>query len=140
MNQRTLRWVVPASCLVAAACGSQTETIDRRVEDRVTIEQGIYGQITSVDDVGEHEPQYFSGFGVFVYAVPPGTELGEPVANTSSEASRGFYEVALPASDHVVCTTFRRCVVVTITEGQRLRLDYEFGPGPGWSSGTSWPP
>ncbi len=140
MNKRTLQWLAPASFLVAAACGSRTETIDRHVEDLVTIDQGIYGQITQLDDVGEHRPSYLPGFGVYVYAVPPGTELGEPVAGTSSEASRGFYEVALPTGDHLACTSFQRCVVLTLAQGERLRLDYEFSVGPGWSTGAVWPP
>jgi hypothetical protein len=137
MNERAFRLLAPASFWVALACGGHAAPT---VEQRVTIQQGIYGQVTSLDDVGRHEPQPLGGFPIYVYDVPAGTVLGAPTASTASETSLGFYEMALPSGDHVVCTSFQRCVVVTIRAGQRLRLDYEFSVGPGWSSGAPWPP
>lgn len=75
-----------------------------------------------------------------MYDVPSGTVLGAPTASTVSESSIGFYEIALSNGDHVACTSYERCVAVTVSEGQRLRLDYEYSVGPGWSSGAPWPP
>jgi hypothetical protein len=45
----------------------------------------------------------------------------------------GFYEVALPAGDHWVCTTFRRCMALTVPPAGSVALDYDAGVGPGWS-------
>jgi hypothetical protein len=139
MIRPTLRLLAVASALAASACGDEERTLDRHVEDLVTIDQGVYGQITSVSDVGPSAADYLPGFTVEVYVVPVGTERGTPVASTASEASRGFYKVSLSAGDHLVCTASGSCVVVTLAAGEVLRLDYESGPGPGWSRGTSWP-
>jgi hypothetical protein len=135
---------LPAILLLvaAAACGVRTERIDRYVEDLVTIQHGLYGQVTEVDDVGNEEetaPRYLPGFAVDAFEVPLGAELGSPVASTSSRLPRAFYELSLPAGDHVVCSSFKRCVVITLGAGELMRLDYEFSFGPGWSSGTPWP-
>jgi hypothetical protein len=126
--------------LAALGCGGGGEGIDRHVEDLVTIDQGIYGQITSADDVGDADHAYLAGFGVDVYTIPDGTVLGTPLANTVSGQERGYYELALDAGDWLVCTRFQRCVIVTVAAGQRLRLDYEFSNAPGWSRGTPWEP
>lgn len=117
--------------------GAVADGIDGRVEDLVTIRKGLYGQVTSVDDVGEPQPEYLPGFGIDVFPVPDGTELGSPIAHAAS-VSRGFYEIELSPSEYVVCSSFRRCVRLAL--GDELhRLDYEFSVGPGWSAGTSWP-
>ncbi len=55
----------------------------------------------------------------------------QPHAQTVSD-QRGFYELELETGDYWVCTSFRRCVDVTIEEQTLLQLDYEFGAGPGW--------
>jgi hypothetical protein len=137
MNRSASQLLAPASFWLALACGGHTPpTIDQRV----TIQQGIYGQITSSNDVGPPERQHVGEFQVNVYDVPSGTVLGAPTASTVSDDSLGFYEISLPKGDHVVCTSFQRCVLVTVFDGQRLRLDYEISVGPGWSRGAPWPP
>ncbi len=127
-----------ASVLAVTACGDDA-SIDRNVEKYVTIQQGIYGQITSLDDVGsDNDPKYLPGFGVDVFAVPAGDALADPIASAVSNG-RGFYEIDVPAGEYVICSSFRRCVSISVAQGL-LRIDYESGVGPGWSQGTSWPP
>lgn len=124
--------------IALTGCGGKSaKGIDRQVEELLTIRRGLYGQVTSLDDIGEHLPEYLQRFGIDVFQVPGGTELGSPVAHTAS-AERGFYEIELPPSDYVVCSSFRRCVRVALGDELR-RLDYEFSVGPGWSAGTWWP-
>jgi hypothetical protein len=139
MKATLVRSLAALMLAASAGCEGGAYSIDHRVEDLVTIDHGLYGQVTAVNDVGNVEESYLPGFAIDAYEVPPGTELGAPVAITSSRLPRGFYEVALPAGDHVVCTRFLRCVLVTLAEGELRRLDYELGVGPGWSGGTPWP-
>jgi len=129
--------LLPALWLALATCGEDLP-IDRHVEDLVTIAHGIYGQVTTVDDVGEPMPAYLPGFAIGVFAVPAGSVLGNPVA-TATSGARGFYEIELPAGDQVLCTAFERCVLVTLVAGELSRIDYEFSLGPGWSRGSPWP-
>ncbi len=134
MTPRKLRWVGLALVLGAAGCGD--DGIDRDVEDLVTITQGIYGQVTSTNDVGDVETRYLPGFEIDVFPVPPifpapDDEHGVPVATTESGA-RAFYEVALDPGDYVVCTFFGRCIDITVLEGALMRLDYSFSIAPGW--------
>jgi hypothetical protein len=138
MSSRTHRVVAALALALVVGCGGRDATLDRHVEDLVSIQHGLYGQVTAVDDVGSPAPTYLPGFGVEAFAVPAGTTLGAPEASTTS-AARGFYELALPTGDHVVCSSYGRCVVVTLADGELRRLDYEFSVGPGWSAGTPWP-
>ncbi len=131
---------IPCLALLAlVACGSERKTVDRHVEDLVTIAHGLYGQIITVNDVGNTDEAYQPGFTVDVYALPSGVALG-PVLATATSGDRGFWELGLDAGDYVVCTAFQRCVAVTLASGELLRLDYELSVGPGWSAGTPWPP
>ncbi len=124
--------------LAAAACGR--ERSDPQPEDLVTIAHGLYGQAISVNDVGDPNEQYLAGFAIDAFAAPTaGGALGAPQASTSTDA-RGFYQLELPAGAYVVCTSFGRCVLISLADGELVRLDYEFGVGPGWSLGTPWIP
>ena len=130
-------WAATAGLLLAG-CGGNG--IDRHVEPLVTIDQGIYGQATSVNDVGDPDVQVLWGFEVDAFAVPSsGTELAA-TEGSATTASMGFYEIALPAGEHVVCTASRRCVTATVPQGGLVRLDCELSVGPGWQGGTPWPP
>lgn len=144
MNASVRRSLSAALLLAAlAACGRDDHHgIDRHVEDLVTIDHGVYGQATYVDDVGDPAAatSYLPGFGIEVYPLPLSVTLGAAVATTASRADRGFYQLELGPGDYVVCTQFHRCVAITLADGARTRLDYEMSVGPGWSAGTPWPP
>ncbi len=119
-------------------CGSDDIPSDEEVEEFATLNQGIYGLITSYNDVGDdNEVESSSDFGVIVREKTSDKPEGVPVASTSSN-DRGLYQLPLEPGVYWVCTEFLRCVWFELDEGQRLRLDYEFGPGPGWSAGE-WP-
>ncbi len=140
MRARVRRWLPSLALAAVLGCDHQGGGIDRHVEDLVTIDQGIYGQVTSVNDVGAPDTAYVPAFPVSVFPVPDGIVLGSPIASAETGPDRGFYQVALDAGDWVVCDWARRCVTASVGPAQRLRLDYEIGPGPGWSNGTPWTP
>ncbi len=57
-----------------------------------------------------------------------------PLFVVTSDTEHGFYQIELVTGDYQICTTFQRCTRFTVSPGQRVRLDYEFGPGSaGWS-------
>lgn len=135
----------PLACaLLALTCLSCTEEspveqgteegIDREVEMFITINQGIYGQVTTYDDVGPGPLEYVEGFGLHVYLTEPSLDPGDFSGAVLEIRSieNGFFEIDLAAGNYYVCTTFKRCVVVEQREGELLRLDYEFSVGPGW--------
>ncbi len=127
MCRKMIAVVALGSWHLLAACGA---SIDRDVSDRVTISQGVFGQTTRHDDVGSNPVEYHQ-MDLVVFAAPRAQGV-EPVARVTS-GERGFYEVELAAGDFEICTTFDRCAQFSIGEGERARLDYEFGAGPGWS-------
>src|SRR5437870_1865164 len=108
--------------LVAAACG-----VDRDVEHRVTITTGVYGQTTSSSDVGsDRGPHYYQ----------MDIELRDHTDARLAQArsgEQGFYELAAVPADYRICSSFGRCTDITIAANQRLRCDYEFTLGGGWS-------
>lgn len=127
-----------ALVVLLTLAGCSPEPIDERVEQFVTIAQGVYGQATLLGDLRADDPDYLSGLRVDVYPAPPvsaapGDELGTPVASTES-GWHGFFEVALEPGGYVVCTGYGDCAAVTIAAGELARLDYQVGPGPGWSA------
>jgi hypothetical protein len=117
-----------AALLSGLACTS----VDPIVEDRLTISSGIYGQTTSLDDVGDHSPEYMS----MELTVTPSSDDGARVSTVRSDEA-GFFESELLPGSYSICTTFGRCADFDVQPGQCVRLDYEFGPGPGWSQSTS---
>ncbi len=133
-----MKCLAVASLVTCFLPGCGGRSVDPHVEDLVTIRTGIYGQVTSVNDVGDTDSDYVRDFGVDVFQVPAATELGAPIAHTAS-AGRGFYQLEIEPADYVVCSAFRRCVRITVGD-QPLRLDYEISVGPGWSTGTTWVP
>lgn len=104
------------------------------VEQQVSIDQGIYGLITTYDDVGSYNPiLVLPGFTVNVfYEKPSSGEEAIPLLSTESD-SRGIYQIPLQSDEYCVCTAFRRCTSITVSENKTLRLDYDFSNGPGWS-------
>lgn len=123
--------IVMSFVLSSTACFE--EEFDPYVEDLLTISQGIYGQTTSHDDVGYNPIVVNSDFTVLAYTSQPPENLNgaEPFASDISD-ERGFYELALEPGEYWICTAFGRCIQLTLGT-ELLRLDYEFGVGPGWS-------
>ena len=117
--------------LTSTACFE--EEFDPYVEDRLTVSQGIYGQTTSHDDIGYNPVVVNSDFTVLAYTSEPPQNLdgAQPFASDVSD-ERGFYELSLQPGEYWICTTFGRCIQLDLGT-ELLRLDYEFGAGPGWS-------
>ncbi len=146
MGPKTVRWLCVASMLGAAACDS--DRFSTGVEEFLTIRQGVYGQVTSYDDVGGRT-DYLPGISVDAFVVPtpppepplyqmPPGELGPPVASMVSTA-HGFYELALDPGDYLLCALpcgpdLPRCTIATVPAGGLVRRDYSFDGSPnGWS-------
>ena len=128
----TLVVLISYSCV---GCSSDDEKINREIEDLLTITQGIYGQATSYDDVGDNPVRYNPGFRIEVFDQIPSFDPADGIEPLQSVVAgeRGFYEIELETGSYCVCTTFRRCLSADIFESELLRLDYEFSAGPGWS-------
>jgi hypothetical protein len=122
------------SVVVFSCQGSDSHNdndIDRRVEQFITIQHGIYGQATSVSDVGASNPQYLTQFEIRVYTAAQYQSGGNPDA-TVLTSSVGFFEVPLSDGDFFLCTSYMRCTHLTISNSELKRCDFEAGPGPGW--------
>lgn len=108
-------------------------------DHKVTIVQGIYGMATKHDDVGANPVVAWKDARFIVYANCPAGSGYDPdnpvIAEVTSDYS-GFYQLPLDPGDYVVCTAFQRCTTVTVAPNSRVRLDYEFSVGPGWSNST----
>jgi hypothetical protein len=126
---------------VALGCGSSQPSLPD-ADKLVTIQQGVYGITTSQDDVGDNPVVSKPNFSILVYGDVPPLSIGQnglpdvppPLAETHSDES-GFYQLELDAGRHVFCTSFLRCVWLDVPVDQRVRLDYEYSVGPGWSQG-----
>ena len=112
-------------------CDDDSPNIDRDVEKRLTIATGVYGQTTSQDDVGDHPVQY-NRMDLSVFATD-----GDTALETVPSDDVGFYEIPLPPGDYSICTSFQRCADFRVQSGQCVRLDYEYGVGPGWAPATA---
>jgi hypothetical protein len=106
-----------------AACQSRTPSIAN----------GVFGCVTSTNDVGDTSTQVTPDFKVQAFATKPSDDPNDgavPEATSVSDAE-GYYEMPLAAGHHFICTAFRRCTERDLTSGTR-RLDYSFSNGPGW--------
>jgi hypothetical protein len=105
-----------------AACQSRTPSVA----------SGVFGCITSTNDVGDTSTHAMSGFTVQSFATQPSSDPNDglaPEATTTSDAE-GFYEMPLVAGHHWICTAFRRCTDKELAQSTR-RLDYSFSNAPG---------
>lgn len=100
----------------AAACGD----VDEDVEDRLTITQGVYGQTTLRDDVGDNPREAIE----MTLTVSAGTLDANTKLGDVTSGDQGFYEYPLDAGDYVICTSFQRCTTFSVAAAQRVRLDY----------------
>jgi len=116
------------------SCSEKTPD-EMEFDELLTISQGVYGQATKLDDVGENDIVSYEGFGIDVFDEPPSTDPDDGMETlvSTETVDQGFYEIELDTGNYCICTTFRRCVSVNVVENRLLRIDYEFGVGPGWS-------
>jgi hypothetical protein len=95
----------------------------------------VYGCVTSSGDIGTAmPPQALPGFTVdaFDSEPPPTPDDGlAPAAAVTSDAT-GYFEIQLAPGMHWLCTTFRRCLSVDLTNVSPEAHNYDFGVGPGW--------
>ena len=107
--------------LIVAGCG---DSIDRQIEDQITIEQGVYGLLISGCDTTGCQDQPATNEPVMVYAA------GEDGAHASVKSdSNGVYQVDLEAGDYTICTY--SCTPITVPAFTTVRYDWTSGPGGG---------
>jgi hypothetical protein len=97
-----------------AGCG-----VDRNIEDRVTIHEGVYGLLVTneLPIVGTEVMVYAAGDqGVF--------------AKATSDHD-GVYQIDLPTGDYTLCT--EACTPIATPTSATVRYDWTSGPG-----GGSW--
>ena len=108
-----------------AACQSRTPSIPAN---------GVFGCVTSTNDVGDTSAHVLADFHVQAFATKPSNDPNDGLVPEATSVSdvEGFYEMPLPAGHHWICTAFRRCTERELAAGTR-RLDYSFSIAPGWS-------
>jgi hypothetical protein len=117
-----LRYLLMA--LVVGACGG---SVDHDIEDRITIEQGVYGLLISGCDTAGCEDQPAAGEQVLVYAAG----ANGAYASATSDG-KGIYQINLVGGDYTLCTY--SCTPVTVPGGEKIRYDWISGPGGGYWS------
>lgn len=105
--------------LLVCGCG-----LDRNVEGKVTIDQGVYGQLVQGCDTSGCQDQPASHEHVVVYAASNSDIFAS--ADTDGD---GFYEIALPAGDYTICTY--SCTEISVPDRSTIRYDWTSGPGGG---------
>lgn len=104
--------------LLVCGCG-----LDRDIEGKVTIQQGVYGQLVAKCGTSGCEDQPASGQHVTMYAA----SANGSYANATADGD-GFYEIEVPAGDYTMCTS--SCTQITVPAGI-VRYDWVSGPGGG---------
>ena len=107
--------------LAVLVCGCG---LDRNIDGKVTIEQGVYGQLIEGCDSSGCQDQPAAGEHVVVYAASQSTVFASADADGD-----GFYEIALPAGDYTLCTY--SCTQITVPDQSVVRYDWTSGPGGG---------
>jgi hypothetical protein len=117
-------------CVVAlAACGG----VDTDIENRVTIDQGVYGLLLRGCDGGACRIQLGNGIGITVELPPPAGSIHGASLDATTSDDRGVYQFELPAGTYQLCTT--ACTAIDIPEG-RARYDWISGDvGGEWCEG-----
>ncbi len=104
--------VVMSATILAAGCG-----LDRDIESRVTIPQGVYGLLTS-GGVGAANQN------VTVYAASASGAYA-----TATSDHQGVYQIDLPDGDYTICTS--SCISISTPSSATVRYDWTDGPGGG---------
>jgi hypothetical protein len=105
--------------LVVAGCG-----IDRNIESKITIRQGVYGLLVRGCDTSGCQDQPDGGEHVIVYS--PG--VTSAFATTTSDAD-GVFQIDLPPGDYTLCTY--SCTPIAVAAHATVRYDWTSGPGGG---------
>jgi hypothetical protein len=100
--------------LLAGGCA-----LDRDIEDRVTIDQGVYGLLLAADQPAANQT-------VTVFAAGATTAFA-----TMTSDGAGIYQIDLPNGDYTLCTS--ACTPITTPSSATVRYDWTNGPG-----GGSW--
>jgi hypothetical protein len=126
-----LAYLSIASC-IDSTTGSTAEIED--IEGSISIPQGIYGQVLSVNDVGTGDSRALEGFDVKIFLQAPNPEATPPdVPLIETETNViGFFEIPLQSGDYCICTAFFRCSSFSLEVDAITRIDYTFGNHPGW--------
>ena len=108
--------------LLVSGCG-----LDRNIEGKVTIGQGVYGLLVQGCDSSGCQDQPADGEHVTVYAASASTAF----ASADSDGD-GVYQIELPGGDYTLCTY--ACVPISVPGSATVRYDWTSGPGGGtWS-------
>jgi hypothetical protein len=98
--------------LLVGGCG-----VDRNIEDKVTISQGVYGLLLASDQpVVNQEVTVFSAGAQRTFA-------------TMTSDGDGVYQIDLPNGDYTLCTS--SCVTIETPSAATVRYDWTNGPGGG---------
>lgn len=133
-----MKTLLVALCLVSlVACNDskQSNTLPD-IDNYVSIAEGVYGQVSYVDDVGSTSESVIEDFEIHVFTMPfKSSDFGTstPLISTSSN-SVGFYEIPLQVSTYCICTDSGRCAGVNLEDKSLIRIDYEMSVGPGWQT------
>ena len=112
-----MRYVLFA--LLVGGCG-----LDRNIEGKVTIQEGVYGQLVQGCDTSGCLDQPDSDEHVVVYAASQSSAY----ANADSDDD-GIYQIELPGGDYTLCTY--SCTPISVPEQTLVRYDWTSGPGGG---------
>ena len=123
------RRVIGAVVVGVLGCGNTGFGHD--VEGLLTISQGAYGQTYEVDDVCPGNVCEVSALSAEITVTSQ--VLPSPVT-VQSGGRLGFYELALPVGAFESCVprAFQRCTQFSVSPGQRIRRDLEYGVGGGF--------
>ena len=118
-----LRFLLIAA--LVAACGG---SVDTDIEDRITIEQGVYGLLISGCDTSGCQDRPASGEHVVVYSAGSSSKFSDVTSDDN-----GVYQINLAAGNYMLCT--ESCTTITVPANNKIRVDWTSGPGGGhWSA------
>ena len=110
--------------LVIGACGS----VDHDIEDRITIEQGVYGLLISGCEMSGCEDQPAANEEVVVFAAGASGAFSKSRSDDS-----GVYQINLVSGDYTICV--EGCTFISVPSKGKIRVDWTSGPGGGhWSN------
>ena|ERR1051326_8477360 len=113
------------SLLVAAGLGGCG--LDRNIEDKVSIDQGVYGLLVTTCDSSGCVDQPAANEHVMVFAAASQGAYKSAVSDPD-----GIYQIMLPEGDYTLCVS--ACTQIRVPSGT-VRYDWTSGPG-----GGSWTP
>lgn len=102
-----------------SACG-----LDRNIESKVTIKQGVYGLLVEGCQASGCQDQPAANHPVIIYTAG---QSGTYATETSDVD--GVYQIDLPVGDYTLCTS--ACTPISIPTESKVRYDWTSGPGGG---------